>query len=143
MTLSSKIVAVLIVLGLTFAGGRYSATSSKSTDVSTTKQQQEEDQTSHTVTVITKAPDGTEKTTTTTDTNTKVTEKDKTTDDKQTVTLKGAKLNVSLLGAIDTSTAGHPLEYGLSVSKEFVGPITAGVWGLNNGTLGVSVGLDF
>lgn len=35
------------------------------------------------------------------------------------------------------------LTYGLAVSKQVAGPVTAGLFGFDNGTVGVSVGINF
>jgi hypothetical protein len=33
--------------------------------------------------------------------------------------------------------------YGISVHREFIGPITLGAFGLTNGTVGLSIGVNF
>lgn len=91
------------------------------------------------------APDGTKKKTKiiTEDTNT---EKKKTdeivTHKEETITQPKKTLHVNALAGLDTSRAFTPV-YGASVSKEFIGPVTLGAFGLTNGTVGISVGVAF
>lgn len=63
-------------------------------------------------------------------------------DQEKEVVKGGGRLSLSLLGGVDLHDVGSPL-LGLSVTKSILGPITVGAWGLNNNTLGISVGLDF
>ena len=58
---------------------------------------------------------------------------------KETITR--TKLNVSVLvgGSLPLS---EPI-FGISAQKNFIGPITLGIWGLTNKTGGVSIGLNF
>jgi len=56
------------------------------------------------------------------------------------------KLNVSILAATDVNRIGkHDLipNYGISVSKEVFGNITAGAYAMDNGIVGVSLGFNF
>lgn len=126
-----------------FAAGRASVM--KDTTKSTTIDQEEQkSKNTHTQTTTTtiKAPNGEVKTVTTTDTvsNTEITKKEVVTKNEQVVS-KNKTLNVSAL--ISVSNIMDRPNYGISVSKEVMGPITAGVWGLNNGMLGLSVGINF
>jgi len=81
---------------------------------------------------------GTDTTITTTDHTQKVE-----TDTKTQVVLKSPTINVSGLVANDFSHGGILPLYGVSVSKEFIGPVTLGLFGLTNGILGLSVGINF
>ncbi len=65
------------------------------------------------------------------------------TDSKTTVVLSKPKINLSVLVANDFSRGVLIPTYGISVSKEFIGPITLGVFGLTSGTLGASIGYNF
>lgn len=99
----------------------------------TTKTQED----NHTVTTIvtTKEPNGTTKTIETIDSKTKT---------KTVVQAPQAKkLNVSVLVANDFSQSTPKLLYGVSVTKEVLGPITIGLFGLTNGTVGGSIGINF
>lgn len=83
------------------------------------------------VITIVKRPDGTvekvikDNSVITTDTETKVKER--------------SKLAISALAGTDLS---KPI-YGAAVSKEVLGPITIGIFGLSNASFGASVGLNF
>ncbi len=59
-----------------------------------------------------------------------------------TVVQAAPKWNVSGLVANDFRSVLKPV-YGASVSKEVLGPITIGLWGLSSATVGVSVGVNF
>lgn len=50
--------------------------------------------------------------------------------------------NISALTALDVPSSLTPV-YGISVTREVLGPITVGAFGLTNGTVGVSVGVTF
>lgn len=149
MQTKNKVIIGVVSLLVAFALGRYSNHSSTvvtHTDTQTdTKKEADKDTQTHSVTVITKEPNGEEKTTTTTDTTTKSktdTQTDSDTKTTQTVTpQKTGTLNLSLLGGYDMVKA-MPV-YGASVTKNLIGPITIGVFGLSNGTVGASVGLSF
>jgi hypothetical protein len=52
-------------------------------------------------------------------------------------------LNVSVLVADDFSRGLLIPTYGVSVTKQVLGPMTVGAFGLTNGTVGVSVGINF
>lgn len=90
----------------------------------------------HTVTL----PNGAVDTTTTTIDHTQKTELDK----KQEIILaKTSTLNLSALAGNDFSHPQILPIYGLSVSKSLLGPITVGAFGLTNGVVGLSVGINF
>ncbi len=93
----------------------------------------------HTVTHTVTTPNGTTDTTTVTDDHTKKLE----TDIKTAVVLKGPEWNVSGLVGNDFSQGLIKPIYGVSVSREILGPVTVGAFGLSNGVLGLSVGLNF
>jgi hypothetical protein len=70
--------------------------------------------------------------------------KDEQTHVDQTVTPQPkSTMNISVLaGTRLINPDGVPL-YGAEFTKQFIGPTRMGVWALNNGTVGVSLGLDF
>lgn len=99
----------------------------------TTKTQED----NHTVTTIvtTKNPDGTTKITETIDSKTKT---------KTLVQVPQTKrLNVSVLVANDFSNSVPKPLYGVSVTKEVLGNVTLGIFGLTSGVIGGSIGYDF
>lgn len=65
------------------------------------------------------------------------------TDSKTAMIMKSSTINVSGLVANDFSKGLLVPVYGISVSKEFLGPITVGAFGLTSGTIGLSVGINF
>ncbi len=90
--------------------------------------------------------------TTTTVTNAKGTTKtttkrdiiDKTKIEKELVIMpRKSVLNLSALATVDPKAGRYVPIYGISVTKEVFGPFTAGAFGLTNGTLGLSVGINF
>lgn len=151
-----KLFIVILGLAIAYAAGMYTdrVVETKVTKIQSTKTESQEldkkDKNTHKVTktVTIKAKDGSSTTTVTTDTTTEVKDIDK----KESETLKksktvtdtksAGKLNISLLASYDLMNPKVPA-VGLSVSKEVLGPVTAGVWGLNSGIIGISIGLDF
>lgn len=145
MQFKTKILIAGALLILSFAAGRYSNSYTQSTEVSqseTDKESTKNTQT-HTESTTTKEPDGTVKTVVITDTNknveTKKTESEQV--QKSVTTITANKVTVSALAGVNTNT--FLPNYGASVSKNLAGPITIGLWGLNNGILGISVGVEF
>lgn len=135
-------IAVVVILALTFAAGRYTVKPEIKEVVRVEKQKETEVQTDRTTTIV-KGPGGTETTTIVERRREENRESSKEATEKETRPGAGDRhrWSVGVLGALDLSR-GIPV-YGLQVSKEVLGPVTAGVWGLNNGTIGVSVGLNF
>jgi hypothetical protein len=143
---------------LSFAGGRYSVKSAEvRTEMKEVKKEDsktttDEDTKTHTETRIVevKSTDGTDtKTTTIAEVRDTVQDTKRQdiieakTDVIQTVTpQKTGTLNFSVVAATTTSQFGVPV-YGASVTKEIMGPVTAGAFFLTNGTIGVSLGMSF
>jgi hypothetical protein len=96
-------------------------------------------------------PDGTivKKTTIDTDqsTNTNtdmVTEtKKNTTNTEVKIVDNGRKINLAAIAGPNFTNFGSPIAYGATVSRQFLGPVTLGIWGLSTGYGGVSLGLQF
>jgi hypothetical protein len=134
-----------------FAAGRYSnrlspVTSNKQTDtIKSDKNQDTETHTNTTVTTV-KKPDGT--ITTVKKIDQIVSDKTKTdsTDSKisqnASTPQRASIMNVSVLGSPGFES-GIKMNYGVSVTKEVFGPLTVGGFGMTNGVIGVSIGLDF
>lgn len=134
--LSKTPVLLLIALAIGIAVGRYSNRPAETTKIVHEETKKVIDTKKKIIEVVT--PDGTKTTTTTEDTVTTI-DKDKT---KSSQTKPSPKVNLSFLAGVPRLNDLRPI-YGLSVSKEFIGPITVGLFGLTNGTLGVSIGVDF
>lgn len=124
--------ATLLIIVVSFAAGRYSVRQPDTTSHTDVEKQTEE----HKVTIIEETPQG-KKTTITEDKNTQLEKKT----DKEVKAVK-ASLNVSALGGVDGMNNFKPV-FGVSVSKELIGPVTMGLWGITNGTIGVSLGVNF
>lgn len=87
-------------------------------------------------------PDGSKTTVTTIDTNT---EKQTTTASNNTVTKENKKqpLSVYAMGGLDVTNPSGGFIVGAHVSKQLLGPLSFGLFGLTNGTAGISLGLSF
>lgn len=131
---------ILALMILSFGLGYGFRNSLSSTAVSQTSQTKD----NHTVvtTVTTKAPNGDVKIVKTIDSDIKTNILKEV---KVTVPAPPAsKFNVSALAGVDVShlRSLQPI-YGVSVSKQVFGPVTAGAFGLTNGIIGVSLGVSF
>lgn len=96
-------------------------------------------------------PDGTKETTTTVvedsnanrhNTTDKTDDKSKSEDISKEVTKSGSKLTLSALAGVKVSDPTGMI-YGGHVTKDILGPINIGVWGMSNNTAGLSIGLTF
>jgi hypothetical protein len=73
-------------------------------------------------------------------------EKSTTTRDEETrkeVSKASGSTVVSVLGGAKLDDWVSGKRYGLAVTRNVIGPVTIGVWGLNDTTCGLSVGLSF
>ncbi len=146
MDLKYKIGGGVVVLAIAFACGRYSVQAPTVHTIADIKTDTEvkTDKDVKKTTVVDKKTTGEVVTT--------ITEEDVTKADKvqdqvshldQTITPpKLNTLNISALIGTDPLNSFKPL-YGLSVTKQFLGPITVGAWGLTNSTVGLSIGINF
>lgn len=64
-------------------------------------------------------------------------------DETKEVTRGGSRFNISALAGANPLRPTDGLDYGLSVTKDLIGPITIGAWGLSNGIGGLSLGVSF
>ncbi len=62
---------------------------------------------------------------------------------KQEIYQVSNRVTISGLVATDLSQSIPKPIYGAHVSKEFIGPISIGAFGLTNGIIGLSIGLSF
>lgn len=139
MTTKNILILSLILAALFFAMGRYSV-SQTNTDKKTDEIKDTNTHKQETITEV-KKPDGTVTTVTQINVTRETTDKK----DSEVITKVALhpKLNISgLVAASVHSPLSLPL-YGVSVNKEVLGPITMGLFGLTNGALGISIGMDF
>lgn len=151
-----KYCAYVIILLACFAIGRYSAptkvvneTKTDSTDRKTVDTDTDRSRHRESTTVEVQTPDGTKTITTKVIDDTSTERKSKTIDDSITHTqtraetvYKKSSITISALAGLELSSLSHPI-FGAAASKEILGPIGVGVWGLNNGTFGASISLTF
>jgi hypothetical protein len=153
MTIQTKALIAIAVILTAFASGRYSATHGQAPSVTTSQQtttdtQVKVDKDTHKVSTTTdvKTKDGSEKVVTvvTEDTVTAINKTQDTVAKVQTVVTqpKFTKTHISLLAVTDIKSI-NKLSYGISLSREIIGPVTVGVFGLSNGVAGLSIGLNF
>ncbi len=150
-----KVLIAIVLLATAYATGRYMAPEKVKTEVKIVEVDRKTSTTDtntnkHKETKVTETvlPDGTKKTETTTieDSNrqsdrTSVTDSKKTETDKTEIVKSSSHLVVSALLGADFSNSTQV--YGASATKNLIGPITLGAWGLSNATGGFSIGLSF
>jgi hypothetical protein len=147
--MNSKLYILLgiTLLGAAYATGRYMTPARVETKIVTVEKEikvetkQTED---HSKTTIVIKKDGTKIITKQTDISTKdnsTTKTDIKQDSSKVTIAMTPSLNISLLAGIDAGTT--TLVYGASISRNLIGPIIFGVWGLNNKTIGGSFGIQF
>ena len=162
MTNKSKIIISFVALLVAFAFGRWSApekikevTKTVEVEKKLTQEEKDKQQNTHkkTKTVVVKNKDGSETTTTETsedtDINDKVNkviadDKSKSTTQEKEITKSSSKTTLSAMYGLKFNFTQPTLPiYGGSISREVLGPISIGLWGLSNGEGGASVGLSF
>ena len=160
MTLKVKVIIGVIAVVTAYAFGRWSAPEkivevTKTVEVerkdSTVQKESDRNRRKETTKTEVTRPDGTvektENTVETTDTHSETDKRNTTDTTKNTETLKevtvgSAKVTIGALGAARFS-GSSPVTYGLFVSRPILGPITVGVFGLADGTIGGMLGLTF
>lgn len=90
-----------------------------------------------TITKIVKQPNGETDTTITTDETKNISV------DSSTKTPLKKTINISALIGMNFEATIPRQVYGISLSKEIIGPVTLGVYALTNRTVGVTIGIDF
>lgn len=158
MSDKAKVGIAIAALLTAFAFGRFTTPVQVKTEIKTVEVERQveikdTDRAKHqeTTTVEVKKPDGTVETTTKvvldSHTNQKVKEvqtDSESSDQTKQVTRSSSPVTILALAGMDVfhAAASKPV-YGLSVSKPTFGPVTIGIWGLNTGTAGASLGLTF
>lgn len=140
-----KIAIVAGAMVVSFAAGRYTVPTKVKTDEKVEKKKDETkntDKTKHKVTTITTDTSGHKIEVITEDDTTKQTNhivSDTTKEKTKEVSSQGGTLNV--LGLVKRNASTGQLDLGAGVTKDILGPINLGIFGYQNGDLGVSLGL--
>lgn len=162
MSLKSKIIGSIVIIGAAFAFGRYSAPEkikieTKTVEVEKKQTDEHKDvaQKKHlkTITVVKVLPDGTKESKTTVveddasrtkDALSQTDDVSKSTDTVKEITKSSSRLTLSALAGAKISFTETPtLVYGGAINRDLIGPINIGVFGLSNGIGGFSLGLTF
>lgn len=165
MTTKTKVILAIVALAVSFALGRYTVPTKiekvvevreivKEVEKKESKTDTQRNKRKETITTVTEHPDGRKVTETrvieTTETDKKsqsgsttVTESEKESKSKEIVERASSRWSASVLVGIPYSNWAAGPTYGGHVSKEILGPITAGAWVLGSGVGGLSLGLNF
>lgn len=146
METKTKFIIVVVALAVSFASGRFLTpvkTVIKTVEVE--KKTEDTHKEKHKKTTIIEHPDGSKETIITDDVESDKKTKDETKNTSDTeITRSSSRLNISALAGGQISfSQPMPLALGASVTKDILGPVSVGLWGLNNGMGGVSIGLSF
>lgn len=149
MTLKTKVVLIFAIFVGAFALGRYSVPQAEVTtetkEKTDVKKQVDKDTKKKSTTTVVESPTGDKTTTTVVEEETSI-HKD-TTESRSTDTLSisvpavRSAVSISALVGVSRDRLTTPI-YGLQVSKEILGPITIGAFGMTNGVFGVSIGVN-
>lgn len=160
-TNKKQIIVYSVIILTSFAVGRYTVpakvkieTKVVEVEKKTTNENKQDKRNTHTETVKTeiKKSDGTDTITTKTTSDTKSIDdtkviindqKSTNIDSTKTITSSSSTINLSLLGGASLLHPDQGFLIGGSISTKLIGPSTIGLWGLNNGTAGLSLGLNF
>jgi hypothetical protein len=160
MSNKKKIIIGIILAVVIFALGRYSATYSSKTESTkstadekkSSEKEEESKKKKQTRKEITR-PDGTKEVIIVDEEETKKKKSDTdsskksetSTEKKEVVSGSKSRLTLSVLGGTKLSFSGEALTpvYGGMISKDLIGPINMGLFGLSNGLAGVSLGVSF
>lgn len=141
ITTRTKVLAVILLVVAAFATGRYTVKPVEVVKHETEETTKKEETDTHTEIVETKQPDGSTKKVTTIDRSSRTDYATKKETETKT-TNKVQKTNISALVSVNIRER-NALIYGISVTREILGPVTVGVFGLTNGTVGASIGINF
>jgi hypothetical protein len=135
------IIIALVALLTSFAVGRFTAPEHIKIQEKIVTVEKVVVQVQHEVKTVVTKPDGSSTSTTVTDTNTH-----SNTDSNSSTISKDIPVNKNIV-SISALVGTHVLPfgdqvYGASISKNFIGPVRLGVWGLSDKTFGFSLGLD-
>ncbi len=156
MTRKTKFIIVGVTILVAYAAGRYTTpakvvTVTKEVEVEKKTAETDTDRNKHRETTTTEVqkPDGTKETTTKVVEDTLTNRQTKLTDDsvktaeaKTETTYNASVLTLAVLAGLKTQDHFTPV-YGLSASKEVLGPIGVGAFGFTDGVFGASLSLSF
>lgn len=140
MTTKTKLLIAAASLLTAFAFGRWSAPEYQKT---TKDQSETTDSSSHKKTTVVEKekPDGTKEKKTIVEED-RDRSKSKTSSETEETLARRDRVSLSALGGFHFNGESSP-DYGISISKPVLGPITLGIWGLQSGVIGASIGLTF
>lgn len=138
--LIAMVTSILLLL-IGFSIGRYTGQKPDVTTHTTDNLQDTKDTHTTTKTVTVKEPTGKVETTTTTDTTTTDKKVDNVVTNTQVLSPK-PQINISAMVGADLRSLSSGVIYGVEVSKQFIG-LNVGLFGLTNGTVGVTAGISF
>lgn len=135
----SKYIAIIVLVIVAYASGRYMSPEKVRVETVTVEVTKEVAKKEKKTVKIKENIDGSKETVIVTDTETDEKSHSNSQMDTKEV-INGSKFNISVLAG--TSVPVN-MVFGVSANKAILGPITAGAWGLSNGTVGLSLGLNF
>jgi hypothetical protein len=138
------VLAAVVFTAIGYSLGRYAGGgSTKTTTETKTDETVKTDEHQRETITQKKSTDGTVTTVTVIDTvKDQLINKDSDTQSQTVTTKPEPKINLSALVSASIHDPAIPA-YGISVSKEFIGPITIGAFGLTSGIVGLSIGINF
>ncbi len=146
MTLKTKIIISIVVILGAFAAGRYSVKNEiTKTHETVTKTDTEVQKDIQVITkkVIIERPDGTKETTISKEINDKSQSDTKTTTAAKDSTKVVPPPSVNVAAMVGYDVQSFKPVYGIEASKQMLGPMTVGLFGLSSGQIGVTIGFTF
>lgn len=141
MTTRNIIIISVLALATSFAIGRYLTPERVKTEIKTVTVEKVVVEVKRVVTTVKEKPDGTKETVIVEDSKTNTNENSQTVDSKHEETKSKNKLIVAAMAGMNIPVDGQ-LIYGLEVSKNLLGPIRMGIFGMTNKTAGITLGLE-
>lgn len=140
LSLRNQIIIAVILVVISYGIGRYTKRQPVSEQIAAqTEIKTQSDSVTDKKTVVTKEPTGKIVTVIVEHTHSAKRQNNESATQKSVVL--SPRVQVSALAGIDLRS--KQAVYGAAASKQFIGPVTLGVFGLTNGTLGASIGMTF
>lgn len=143
MQTRTKVILVILGMVIAYASGRYFSPEKIKTEIKTVEVEKFVTKVVHEVITVIEHPDGTKETKTVKDTNSTSQSNSTTVVKKDEKTISKDRINVSVLAGGQLPLNSNSVLLGASAQKSILGPVTAGVWVLNNASGGLSIGLNF